>query len=196
MASEKFLLVSLKEDEAKKLAQVISNDTSRKILDFLASRKDATETEIATHLEMPLSTTHYNLQALVKAKLVAADEFHYSDKGKEVNHYSLANKYVIIAPANAPETLRERLKRFLPVATVALTGAAALQLYKYLTFEPIAPAPEAFDAEAPMLMAKAAVQETVTAAPPHIWANPEFWFLYGVVFAIITFVVVDYLRKK
>jgi DNA-binding transcriptional ArsR family regulator len=61
MASEKFLLVSLKEDEAKKLAQVISNDTSRKILDFLASRKDATETEIATHLEMPLSTTHYNL---------------------------------------------------------------------------------------------------------------------------------------
>ena len=89
MAKENFLLVSLKESEAKKLAQVISNDTSRKILDFLAGIKDATETDIAKNLDTPLSTVHYNIQALLKAKLVQADEFHYSEKGKEVNHYSL-----------------------------------------------------------------------------------------------------------
>ena len=35
MAKRSFLLVSLKERKAKKLAQVISNETSRKILDYL-----------------------------------------------------------------------------------------------------------------------------------------------------------------
>jgi len=35
---EKFLLVSLNEDKAKKLAQIISNDTCRKIIDFLAEK--------------------------------------------------------------------------------------------------------------------------------------------------------------
>ena len=92
MAKDKFILVSLKEEESKKLAQIISNDTSRKILDFLAE-KEATESEIASKLDIPISTVHYNLQALVKGSLVEADEYHYSKKGKEVLHYKLANKY-------------------------------------------------------------------------------------------------------
>ena len=46
MAKNKFLLVNLQQSEAKKLAQVISNDTSRKILDYL-SDKSATESELA-----------------------------------------------------------------------------------------------------------------------------------------------------
>lgn len=129
MADENFLLVSLKEDDAKKLAQVISNDTSRKILDYLAHKKDDTESGIAKKLKLPISTVHYNLQALVKAKLVQADEFHYSEKGKEVNHYSLANKYVIIAPKNAPESLKSKLRRILPVALLAGAGALVLKMF-------------------------------------------------------------------
>ena len=95
---DKFLLVSLQEKKAQKLAQVISNPTSRRILDYLADHDHATETRIAKELEIPLPTVHYNLQQLVKGGLVSADEFHYSEKGKEVIHYSLANKYIIIAP--------------------------------------------------------------------------------------------------
>ena len=37
---EKFLLVSLKEDKAKQLAQVISNESCRKILDYLADKEN------------------------------------------------------------------------------------------------------------------------------------------------------------
>ena len=98
MSKKSFLLVSLKEDKAKELAQVISNDTCRKILDHLAEKEDATETEIATTLQLPISTVHYNLHHLMKAGIVNVEEFHYSEKGKEVNHYKLANKYIIIAP--------------------------------------------------------------------------------------------------
>ncbi len=109
----KFLMVSLEESKAKKLAQIISNDTARKVLDILAE-SDATETEISKKLKQPISTIHYNLKQLVKAKLVECKEFHYSPKGKEVNHYSLANKYIIIAPKAATETLKDKLKSLIP----------------------------------------------------------------------------------
>jgi DNA-binding transcriptional ArsR family regulator len=118
-----FLLLSLEEEKAKKLSNVIGSDTCRKILDFLAN-KDATETEIARELNIPISTVDYNLKQLVDAGLVKAAEFHYSEKGKEVNHYSIANKYIIIAPKTT-ESLANKLRRILPVvAVVALTGYA------------------------------------------------------------------------
>ena len=121
MAKEKFLLVSLKESKAKKLAQVISNETSRKILDHLADN-EATESELAKKLKLPISTVHYNLKCLMEGGLVTVEEFHYSEKGKEVNHYKLANKYIIIAPKST-YGIKERLKSILPVAL--LTGASA-----------------------------------------------------------------------
>lgn len=127
MSKEKFILVSLKEEESKKLAQIISNDTSRKILDFL-DEKETTESELAEKLNIPLSTIHYNLQALLKGRLVEADEYHYSEKGKEVLHYKLANKYVIIAPKST-FGIKEKLKRILPVGIIALVGSSAIYLY-------------------------------------------------------------------
>src|SRR3989338_3814752 len=117
-----FLLVSLKDQDAKKLAQVISSETARKILDHLALKK-STETEIAQVLQLPLSTVHYNLQQLVAAKLVLADEFHYSEKGREILHYALANKYVIIAPDGAKPGILDKLKTILP-AVVILGGVS------------------------------------------------------------------------
>ena len=127
MAKDKFLLVSLKDDEAKRLAQVITNDTSRKILDFL-SESESTETQIAQALGVPLPTVHYNLKALEGAKLVVCEQFHYSSKGREVNHYKLANKYIIIAPAST-YGIKEKLRSLLPVVPVIGGGALALEWY-------------------------------------------------------------------
>ena len=86
MAKEKFLLLSLSESKTKELAQAVSNDTCRKILDYLAD-KEASESELASKLDIPISTVHYNLQQLQKGGLVVVEEYHYSEKGKEVNHY-------------------------------------------------------------------------------------------------------------
>jgi len=227
MSDENFLLVSLKEDEAKKLAQVISNDTSRKILDMLANRKDATESEIAKKMKLPLSTVHYNLQALLKARLVQADEFHYSEKGKEVNHYSLANKYVIIAPKDAPSNLAARLKRILPVALIVGAGALALQLFTMLQT-----GPELLTKAIPMDTDSAAestrnavaydaikqtgasaVEETEQAVAPLVHSaadnmtqvpqrimesepNLALWFALGALFAIVVFIVIDYIHRR
>ena len=125
MAKSSFLLVNLQEDQTKQLAQVITNDSCRKILDYLAD-KSATETELSEKLSVPLSTVHYNIQALVKAGLVQAEEFHYSSKGREVLHYKLANKYIIIAPKST-YGIKEKLKAILP--TLGIIGAASLVIH-------------------------------------------------------------------
>lgn len=132
MSKEPFMLVSLKEDKAKKLAQVMSNPTCIRILDYLAN-KEGTESEIAKDLKIPLSTVHYNLQQLAEAKLVVVEEFHYSKKGREVNHYKLANKYIIIAPQEEDESFVERLRQFLPVAILTIGVAATLKLLQMFT---------------------------------------------------------------
>jgi len=226
MPDENFLLVSLKGDEAKKLAQVISNDTSRKILDYLAEKKDATESDIGKHLKLPLSTVHYNMQALLKARLVQADEFHYSEKGKEVNHYSLSNKYVIIAPKDAPTNLKARLRRILPVALITLAGAGILQLFQTI---------KAKDVLTPLVQPMAAqknavydsvAEEAVRSVPmasevmnntasivaeadqvipdiaPQIVTevvkepNMAVWFALGSLFAILIFIIVDWIYNR
>ncbi|MFH1053402.1 MAG: helix-turn-helix domain-containing protein [Candidatus Woesearchaeota archaeon] len=121
MAKNSFLLVNLKEDQTKKLAQVINNDSCRSILDHL-SENTATESDISKKLGLPMSTVHYNLQALIKVGLIEAEEFHYSEKGREVLHYKLANKYIIIAPKST-YGIKEKLRAILPVA--AIVGAFA-----------------------------------------------------------------------
>ncbi len=127
--TKKFVLVSLQEKKAKKIAEVISNNTCRKMLDFMASVKDTTESDISKKLNIPISTVHYNMKALLEAKLVKSDEYHYSKKGKEVSHYRLANQYVIIAPEEDKKNLREQLKSLLPITLVAGATASIIRLF-------------------------------------------------------------------
>ncbi len=190
MSEESFLLVSLEEAKAKKLAQVLSNDTSRKILDYLSKKDDATETEISEKMEIPLSTVHYNLKQLVEANLVNADEFHYSKKGKEILHYTLSNKYVIIAPRST-EKLKEKLKQFLPV--VAVIGAASLAIdlaFRERAPEMLMASRDVMLEEAPA-GARMAIEESATAPP-----NYAIWFLIGGFFALLVFVLWNSIIKK
>ncbi|MBI2136868.1 helix-turn-helix transcriptional regulator [Candidatus Woesearchaeota archaeon] len=131
-----FLLVSLSEEKTKKLANVITSNSARKILDHLATKgedDEVTETQISKDLKLPLSTVHYNLQQLQAGNLVDVDEFHYSEKGKEVNHYKLANKYIIIAPSAPAQSIRDKLKSLLPVALLTAGAAALIQIFSKLS---------------------------------------------------------------
>lgn len=188
MAEESFLLVSLKENKSKKLAQVISNETSRLILDYL-TRKQATETEISKNLNLPISTVHYNLQQLLNAGLVTVEEFHYSEKGKEVNHYKLSNKFIIIAPT-VTETIKQRLKKLLPVTLIALAAAGGIELYSSLvkggSFVKTVPSQVLQEG----LMA-AAREAEITTTP-----DIGLWFLFGALFAIAILLIAETIKKK
>lgn len=217
MTKEKFLLLSLKEEKAKKLAQVISNETSRKILDYLADN-EATETELAQALNIPISTVHYNLQALMDGGLVVAEEFHYSKKGKEILHYKLANKYIIIAPKTV-YGIKSKLRTILPVALILALVSGGIQIVSrfyqkglYGFTQTFAGAPIA--AEKMMAEAPAIVEEKVMGAAvpvvnetaeqvvktivnePSFWGNITLWFVLGAIFTLILYFIIEKLRKE
>ncbi|MBU2589822.1 MAG: helix-turn-helix domain-containing protein [Nanoarchaeota archaeon] len=191
---DSFILVNLNESKAKKLAQVISNNTSRKILDYLAKKNEATETQIAKDLQLPLSTVHYNMKHLKEANLVKVDEFHYSEKGKAMDHYKLSNKFVIIAPDETRlNSVKESLSKILPVALVSLIASGLIHLFTQR--EPLMLAQKASDEileAAPMMLSRdagAVITETIE-------PNIALWFLIGSFVAMSIFFVVDIIRKK
>ncbi len=159
-----FLLVSLEEKKAKKIAEVINNDTSRKIINHL-TQKESTETEISKELGIPISTVHYNLKQLQEAGLVVVDEFHYSSKGKEINHYALANKYIIIAPrSESGSKFIDALKKVLPMIIITAVVGFMIELYTLLT-QTTAAGFAATKSAAVNAMQTQLAPETMTAAP-------------------------------
>ena len=197
-----FLLVDLNETKTKKLAETITSDTSRKILNYLTEKEHDTEANIAKELKIPISTVHYHLQKLVEAKLISVDEFHYSKKGREVNHYKLANKYIIIAPKKI-SGLKEKLKGILPVAIASVGLAAVIKVFQGFTgrigsFETAKVMAADTITEAAPVAAEMVIEDMGPYAPTHACVQqPDFalWFLIGSVSAIIIFLIVMMIRE-
>lgn len=187
---EKFLLVSLEEEKAKKVAEVISNSTARRILDFRTEKKEGSESEIANALNVPLSTVHYNIQNLLKCDLIESKEFRWSEKGKEIDIFRIAKKYIVIAPKSI-SGLQERLRSALPSVLISAIGAGFV--YWLTRSATIAPA-------TPTLMERADEVSIVAAqalpiAPTTI-INPALWFLIGAWLVILIFVLYSWRSRK
>ena len=192
MTKSNFLLVDLNEPRTKKLAETITSETSRKILSHLVE-KEETEANMAKLLNLPISTVHYHLQKLKEANLVTVEEFHYSQKGREVLHYKLANKYIIIAPQHI-SGLKEKLKGILPVALAVLGISAVIKFIQNTSQAvPRLEAAESLAADAAPEMAMKLTREA-----PIIQQQPDIalWFLIGSMAALVIYVTVEIFRKN
>ena len=202
IGKQNFILVSMEDKEIKRISNVISNDSCRRILDYLAN-KDATESELAEILQIPISTVHYNLQQLIETNLITVEEFHYSKRGKEVNHYKLANKYIIISPKRV-YGIKEKLRSILPVVLVALITAGIIQLFSnYLFKNPFIISQNLKAVESTAQNTADSVQSISQAVPeavsktvyllPHSFA---LWFLIGALFALGLYFIIDLQTRK
>ena len=187
MSKQAFTLISLKDEEAQKLTGVLSSLTCRKILNYLADKRDATETEISEKLSIPLSTVHYNIKQLLKTKLIRADEYHYSKRGKEINHYSIANKYIIIAP-KITEGLAARLKKALPPFVIAFAAASLMKIFSWI-----------FAGRIGMFGTYTGGIQTLGddhSLGQMIFTSSTAWFIYGILFAFVVYVIYEVIRSK
>jgi len=195
MTKNNFLLVDLEDSKTKKLANTITSDTSRKILNCLAD-KDEAEAKIGEKLGLPISTVHYHLQKLQEAGLVTVEEFHYSQKGREVNHYKLANKYIIIAPKKI-QGLKEKLKGILPVGLIVLGISAVIELLSKtssssLVMEAAPKMAESYAADSAMMLTAPTAISTGVSSGPSI----ALWFLLGSITTLGLYVLYQFVLKK
>jgi DNA-binding transcriptional ArsR family regulator len=216
MKDETFMLLSMK--DSKSVANAMSNETSQKIISYLAEKKEATESEIAKALKVPLPTVHYNIQQLKKAKLVDAKEFFWSKKGKEMLVYKLAKRYIIISPDNS-ETNLSKLKSLLPVTMLSVVGSGIVYLWQksqmglFRATEASSAISDAAkntaqDAVGKLLpgaetMGKIAAPGTepltnltTEVVSQTIEPNLALWFLSGSLFVILVFLLFSLFKKK
>jgi len=68
---DKFVLMNLEDSNSKKVAEVMSNKTCKKILNYLGDNSEESEEDIAKALNMKMNTVEYNLKKLLSSGLVA-----------------------------------------------------------------------------------------------------------------------------
>lgn len=120
MTDDKFILMNMGDERAADIAEVLKNKTCKKILEFLAETKEASEQDIAKALGIPLNTVEYNINKLVKSGLVEkAKNFFWSVKGRKIEMFKLAKKHIIISPIQKRPNMNA-LRTILPAVLIAL----------------------------------------------------------------------------
>ena len=119
-------IIDVSENRAKKIMEAVHNETCTKILNAIKQKPGITETQIAKKLTLPNSTVHYAIGKLMSANLIEDNEYHYSTKGKKVNHYTTATKTIIITP-NAQSNIMQRLKAIIPAIIILAILSLILQ---------------------------------------------------------------------
>ncbi len=191
MATNKYLMISLDDEKSKNIAEVLGNKTCRKILDYLAENKEASESDLASELKLPLNTIEYNIKKLLKAEIIQKSKnFFWSKKLKKINLYKLAKKHIIISPKSS-KPVYSKLKSIIP--SIIISGAITTGIYLYQK------------SQIPLTQIEQTAQDTLTRAPEAagilakasntinliglpIW----LWFLIGSLLAITIFTILNW----
>jgi DNA-binding transcriptional ArsR family regulator len=165
-----FKVVQESDDQANALTKILSNKTAQKILESLENGKK-TESVLAKELKLPLSTIHYNMKQLVKAELVKNDEYAYSEKGREIIHYSLTDQHIVIR--TRPSLSIALLQQIIPALLIFCLG-----LFVFEDFFSSINASESFDvaqSEASPMMARtvAEPEADMMKAESHLLSDDE-----------------------
>ncbi|OED02539.1 MULTISPECIES: ArsR/SmtB family transcription factor [Methanosarcina] len=135
--------------ESRKITQILSNETSIKILELLG-KKSMSATSIAEELKLPLTTVKYNLDSLIESDLIKIKQIKWSKKGRQVKIYESAEKLIVLVPSKSSIdrlSLVNLLQKYLGVIVAAFFAAAGIEY-----FSAYMKAKRVIDATAPLRM--------------------------------------------
>ena len=135
--------------DSRKITQILSNETSLKILDLLG-KKSMSATNIAEELKLPLTTVKYNLDSLVESDLIKVKQIKWSQKGRQVKIYESVEKLIVLVPPrNSIDKLSiiSLLQKYIGVIGAAVFASAGIEYFSaYMRAKSV------IDATAPLRM--------------------------------------------
>ncbi|PWB50668.1 MAG: ArsR family transcriptional regulator [Candidatus Methanoperedenaceae archaeon] len=209
---EKLLILPLGE-ESKKITQVISNDTARKIIELLADAP-LSATDIADRLQAPLTTIAYNLENLESVGLVKVERIKYSEKGREVKIYAPVRKLIVVVPEKTDrKSVTDLIRKYLGVILAAVLASSFIEFFMTRRSEKIiqdvSPMPagalnETMKSVSSTSPVATPIVPQLPDAPVTIYTNlantitahPGLLFLMGCLFMVALLIVMDYHRKR
>ena len=190
--TEKYLNIDIEDPRSGKIAEVLSNKTSKKILGLLAEG-EMSASEISEKLDLPLNTVTYNMEKLVGSGLVEEVKgFLWSVKGKRIKRYKVSNRKIIISPKKVV------LGGILPAVVCSGLVAGAVKIWMNYNREfgvafDNAPAAEKLMAAAPTAVGSGAVGNVVqVSALSGVW----MWAAGGVLAGAIGYLIWKYVQKR
>lgn len=195
------ILIDLDDPKTARIAEVLSNKTSKKIVSLLAE-KDMSESEIASSLKIPANTVNYNIKKLSEAGLIERVEgFLWSQKGKRVYRYRASNKKIVISP------IRSKIKGVIPAVLASVAGAILVKVFvgSYSSVNNVGGGASgeiyrtaAEDSVAAMAENAPGIVESAGGSVVSSLSNiysPWAWFLLGAWFALLVFVLWTIIRR-
>ncbi len=191
MDNNKFMLVSLDDEKSKSVAEVLSSLTCKKIINYLAENKEASQKDISQKLGIPMNTLDYNMKKLLSSGFVQKRKnFFWSKKGKKIVMYELSNKSIVISHK---KSTADKLKSITPALILTAAGTVAVWVYDKISSSlPRSAEKAAYGASngASGLAVPAAVQ---TSATNIITSQPTWqWFLLGGLIAIFIISIINW----
>ncbi|MBS3072801.1 winged helix-turn-helix transcriptional regulator [Candidatus Pacearchaeota archaeon] len=193
--SKKYIMLELDDEKLKVLTDVLSNKTSKKILEYLAD-KEASEGEISSDLKLPANTVNYNVKKLLEAGLVEGSKnWMWSVKGKKIIKYKVANKKIIISPKSSG-SVNKILGAFIATGAFALI----IKLFGLTQNTNIDPYATDYGMEAAKSASDSVsigvgsgnvgseVIQAVSVQSSNIWV----WFLFGGIVALVIFMILNW----
>ncbi len=95
--AENVVVVQPGDERAQKIARAMASRTANAVIQAFGGGP-LTSSEIARQMGIPITTASYHIENLLDAGLIEVMETRWSEKGREVKVYGLANQVLIIAP--------------------------------------------------------------------------------------------------
>jgi DNA-binding transcriptional ArsR family regulator len=121
--AENVVVVQPGDERAQKIARAMASQTANAVIQAFGGGP-LTSSEIARQMGIPITTASYHIENLLDAGLIEVAETRWSEKGREVKVYGLANQVLIIVP---PESdLGSVLKKYVTLFGIVILVSAGL----------------------------------------------------------------------
>ncbi|WP_461863450.1 ArsR/SmtB family transcription factor [Thermococcus sp.] len=126
----KFETIHASDEKARELAQILLNDKALAILQLLQDG-ELSISEIASRLDMPISTVSYHIDKMTRVGLVEVAGKKYGKRLQEVKLYRASPKPILLLPGK-PQAKKKFLRTFEKVQVISLSiaGLIAMGVYK------------------------------------------------------------------
>ncbi|MDR0767075.1 MAG: winged helix-turn-helix domain-containing protein [Methanosarcinales archaeon] len=201
-------------DDSKKIRQILSNDTSMKIMELL-KKESLSASEVSEKLGIPLTTVKYNVDQMVEYDLVRVQRIKYSEKGRQVKIYEAPEKVIVFAPETMSRiSLLSMLQKYaFAFVAAAFAGFGLNYIYQGRTNQAMpamarfaddayeimpSPVPEAA-AGAGALSDGSVIHNSVMAFCDwffYIMNYNAFWFIAGALFVCVAIWAFEYMSVK
>ena len=121
--SEDVEIISTHDEKVKTVGEILSNDSSREILNLLNSGNEMTINEIAQKTGLSLSLVTHHIKKMQSVEVVKISKVGRSVKGHKMNYYSATNQSFLIVPSKEPiHSVTSSLKKFSKFFAIGMAG--------------------------------------------------------------------------